>query len=348
MSPAAQAPDTSGPGTAISESLTGASHGANTVTMSVNLMPRAPVEQIVELAVFAEKLGCRRVWVYDEGLSGRDVYVTLAAIAAATERVLIGPGVTNPYVRHPAATAAAIATLDEFSGGRAFLGLGAGGGVTLGPMTIERHAPISTVTETVACIRALFAAHMIDFDGEHVCLRNAKLSYGRANIEIILAGRGPRMVDLAARVADGFYLSYVHKDTIATTVADLRRNTATMNVVYSTTTVLNERDLESARADLSFRLLDSPPEIRDRIGFTNADEQAIRKALAYGGPTAAARHVKVDWVHHFAIIGESATVKVELRSLLADNGIDEFQLAVSDIQRAPELMERTASLLGRT
>ena len=82
---------------------------------SVGLMATAPVSDIVELARRAEKAGCRRCWAYDEGLVTRDVYVTLAAIAGATDRIALGPGITNPYVRHPGATAAAIATLDELA-----------------------------------------------------------------------------------------------------------------------------------------------------------------------------------------------------------------------------------------
>ena len=90
--------------------------------VSVNLMPTAKIETIVELAQLSEKLGYRRCWVYDEGLHTRDVFVTLTAIAIATEKIFLGPGITNPYVRHPGITAAAIASLDEISAGRAFMG----------------------------------------------------------------------------------------------------------------------------------------------------------------------------------------------------------------------------------
>src|SRR5690242_937218 len=75
-----------------------------------------------------ESDGFDDIWVPDERLL-RNVYVSLTTIANATERVTIGPAVTNPYTRHPATTAAAIATIDELSGGRATLALGAGGGL---------------------------------------------------------------------------------------------------------------------------------------------------------------------------------------------------------------------------
>ena len=118
----------------------------------VNLIPEAPVGVISDLAVEAERLGFDRCWVYDEGLATRDLYVTMTAIAQATSRLEIGPGITNAYTRHPGQTAAAIATLDELSGGRAFLGLGAGGSLTLDPLVLGRVHPLETVHQTLSLI----------------------------------------------------------------------------------------------------------------------------------------------------------------------------------------------------
>ena len=66
---------------------------------SVNMMPNIPAKEIANLANYAERKGCKRCWVYDEGLTTRDVYVTLAAIAAKTKKIHLGPGITNAYVR---------------------------------------------------------------------------------------------------------------------------------------------------------------------------------------------------------------------------------------------------------
>ena len=81
------------------------------VCKSINLIPEAPIAEMTALAVLAETLGFDRCWVYDEGLATRDLYVTLTAIALSTDTMEIGPGITNPYTRHPAQTAAAILSL---------------------------------------------------------------------------------------------------------------------------------------------------------------------------------------------------------------------------------------------
>ncbi|MDR1428151.1 MAG: LLM class flavin-dependent oxidoreductase, partial [Bifidobacteriaceae bacterium] len=76
-----------------------------------------PMAHLAQYAAQVEALGFDDLWIPDERLL-RNVYVALTAVANATSRIGLGPGVTNPYTRHPALTAAAIATLGELSGGR--------------------------------------------------------------------------------------------------------------------------------------------------------------------------------------------------------------------------------------
>ncbi len=319
---------------------------ASTLPLSVNLMPEAPIADVVELARLAEEIGCARCWVYDEGLVTRDVYVTLTAIAANTSRIPIGPGITNPFVRHPGATAAAIASLDEFSGGRAFLGLGAGGGLTLDPLAIERKRPLTAVREMVDTLRRLFAQEQVSHTGHTFSFHDARLRYARPDIEIILAGRGPKMTELGGRVADGFNLSYIHKDLLGEHARTLRTAAQgrPFRITYSTMIATTESELEDARSQLTFRLVDSPDQVKELIGMTNADTDAIRSALKEGGPRAAARFVHPDWVKQFVISGTLAECAAELASLMKTNEIDEFQLPVLEIEDAAALIKRAATL----
>lgn len=311
-------------------------------------MPESHVGEVVELACLAEQLGCSRCWVYDEGLVTRDVYVTLSAIAAKTERILIGPGITNPYVRHPGATAAAIATIDELSGGRAFLGLGAGGGLTLDPMAIRRERPLSSVRATVGAIRSLFAGECVDFDGPTFSLRNAVLVYGRPDIDIIIAGRGPKMTALGAELADGFNLSYIHKSLLPAHVESLRAGAGNRPfcITYSTMVVTTDVQFEEARAQLSFRLVDSPPEAKELIGMSDYETQAIRRALITGGPSNAAQYVRPEWVESFVIVGTPDHCAGELSSIMEVQGIDEFQLPVLEVEGAADFIERSITMFS--
>lgn len=320
-----------------------------TLPLSVNLMATGPIERVVELARLAEARGFERCWVYDEGVVTRDVYVTLSAVAAATDRILLGPGITNPYVRHPGATAVAVASLDELSGGRAFLGLGAGGGLTLGPLALARDRPLAAVEQMVEALRALWAGETVSTKGPAFAFDRARLDFGRSDIEIVLAGRGPRMIDLGGRVADGFYLSYVHKSLLAPTIERLRAarpdRPRPFRIVYSTMVATTAEQREAARGQLSFRLVDSPPEVRRLLALTDAQVDRLRAALAEGGPSAAARHVDPAWVEQFVIAGTRAEAGKELRALLTDAGIDEFQVPVTDLDEGAELIDSTVELL---
>ena len=83
--------------------------------------PTQPVRRLVELARLGESLGAEMCFVADEGTE-RDVYVALTAIVEATG-LTVAPAITNPFSRHPVATAAAIATLAELAPGRVMHGL---------------------------------------------------------------------------------------------------------------------------------------------------------------------------------------------------------------------------------
>jgi 5,10-methylenetetrahydromethanopterin reductase len=316
---------------------------------SVNLMPEGPVGRMIELAVEAERLGFRRCWVYDEGLAARDVYVTLAAIAVATDRIALGPGITNPHTRHPGVTAAAVASLDEMSGGRAFLGLGAGGALTLDPMGIKPTKPLTSVRECVTACRALFSGDRVDMAGESFRFDSAQLGFARPDIEIWLAGRGQRMMRTAGELADGFNLSYVHKATIPELTAAIRSGAGDRpppRLSYTTKIVVTDADFEAARRNLTFRLIDQPPHVQELIGFSPEDRSALRAALADGGQPAAALLVKDEWVTPFVIAGTSEECAAELHGMMEVHGFDEFQLPIQELDEAEATMAHVADLFG--
>ena len=160
-----------------------------------------PMPAFAERARLAESLGFDDFWVPDERLL-RNAYASLLTAANATERIRLGTAVTNPYTRNPALTAAAIATVDEASGGRAVLGMGAGGG--LDAYGISRPAPASHLAEAVEVVRLLTAGGTVSFQGRHFSLTDTQLDFPPLRqVPIHLAARGPRILELAGRVADG-------------------------------------------------------------------------------------------------------------------------------------------------
>ena len=169
----------------------------------VALPARVPVAALVEAAREAEALGYAHVWVTDDRLQ-RDVFTVLAAMATATSRIRLGPGVTNPYSRRPALVATAVATLDELSGGRAVLGLGAGG-TNHRALGVRREAPVAALRESIGLIRDLLAGKEVNLEGRVIRADAARLDFEplRSSLPIYLGARGPRMLELAGELADG-------------------------------------------------------------------------------------------------------------------------------------------------
>lgn len=310
---------------------------------SVNIMPEAPVDRIVAVAREAERLGFRRCWVYDEGLAARDVYVVLAAIGSATSTIEIGTGVTNPYTRHPAITAAAVAALDELSGGRAFLGLGAGGSLTLDPLGLERISPLAVVHDVIETARALYAGQRVDHDGDTFALAQAFLDHGRPGIEIWFAGRGPRMLAMAAGAADGVMLEFIHRQLLDDEIARIRAAAdRPVKLAYSTMVAMHPSVLDVIRPHMTYRLVDSPSAVHDLIGMSAADVATVRSAMG-GGLEAAGRHIRDEWILPFVVHGTPEECAVEL-GRLASIGIGEFVLPIVTMEGAEELMEATAGI----
>ncbi|MDR7574075.1 MAG: LLM class flavin-dependent oxidoreductase [Armatimonadota bacterium] len=171
------------------------------VRAGIAIVPQYPPSRLRNLARLVEDLGYGSFWVADEGLH-RNVYVTLSHVAIVTKHLQLGTGVTNPYTRHPALTAAAIATLDELSGGRAVLGLGAGGSATaaLGVMRIH---PAHALREAVEIIHGLTAGGRVDFRGKVFTFSGALDFTPLRRVPVYIAARGPRSLEVAGEVADG-------------------------------------------------------------------------------------------------------------------------------------------------
>jgi len=163
----------------------------------------APVQAMVERARLAEAVGYDTVWLADERFY-REVYSCLTHLAGHTSKALLGPCVTDPFSRHPALTAMAIATLDEVSGGRGILGIGAGIS-GFAELRINRSKPARAIYETIEVIRALLCGGSVDFHGEVINLDRCRLSFVpyRSAIPIYVASNGPLGQRVAGAVADG-------------------------------------------------------------------------------------------------------------------------------------------------
>lgn len=137
----------------------------------------------------------------------REAYVTLGAVASATHRVGIGPSVTNPVTRAPVAIAQAIATIDEMSDGRAWLGIGLG--QSANAICGLPQATVAQLRDGLRTINSAFRAARAHEEwpaGIEVDESVVELQFVTRRVPILVAAGGPKTQQLAAEVADGVML----------------------------------------------------------------------------------------------------------------------------------------------
>lgn len=170
------------------------------VRKGVWLFPGVPAGLLADAVIAAEEHGLDEVWIADEGV-GREPTSVLAAVARSTTRIRLAVGVTSPLLRHPGAIAASLATLDELSSGRAVLGLGVGGHQAVEPFGLATDRPVGLVRDAIETARAVFAVR------SSPAYEPPAHAFGPRSVPVWLGTRGPQLTSLAARAADGIFLS---------------------------------------------------------------------------------------------------------------------------------------------
>jgi len=194
-----------------------------------------PGSELVRAAVLAERAGFPAAWISDHFHPWLDeqghspfVWSVLGGIATATEKLRVTTAVTAPIVRiHPAIIAQAAATtaeLFERSGaggvGRFSLGLGTGEALNehiLGDKWPTPEERLDMLEEAIALIRELWKGETVDHDGEHYVVENARIyTLPSQTPDILVSAFGPKALEVAARIGDGFITTAPSAEDIAT------------------------------------------------------------------------------------------------------------------------------------
>lgn len=165
----------------------------------------------------AEEYGFDHAWTYDHlawrSLADEPWFATvplLAAAAAVTDRIALGTWVASPNFRHPVPFAKDVMGLDDISGGRLLLGLGAGGegydAEVLGPPP-TRGERVARFAEFVDLLDELLTHPVTERTGEHFEAHGARMIPGcvqQPRVPFVVAANGPRAMRIAARHGQGW------------------------------------------------------------------------------------------------------------------------------------------------
>lgn len=169
----------------------------------------ASTTELLRAIRVADQAGLDSVWL-SEDPDGWDAFAVLGAASQQTERIRLGSGVTNPYLRHPNLLAMSVATIDRLSNGRAFLGLGQGQ-----PEWYSHGLGIPTgrspkvLSETIHLLRQWWQPPHRAASTGHFAVRNWPRAVHpvQPHVPIYLAALGPQALAVAARQADGVLLA---------------------------------------------------------------------------------------------------------------------------------------------
>jgi alkanesulfonate monooxygenase SsuD/methylene tetrahydromethanopterin reductase-like flavin-dependent oxidoreductase (luciferase family) len=174
--------------------------------------------ELLELARTAEAAGFASIWLGDHLLYREpergpwDVWTMLAALAAATERVTLGPLVAATAFHEPGIVARMAAAIDEISGGRFVLGLGTGwNGAEFDAFGFPFDHRVSRFEEAFEIIRRLLAGERVTFAGRYHQVRDAVLlPPPRRRVPIMVGGHGPRLLAATLPHVDAWNTWYTH------------------------------------------------------------------------------------------------------------------------------------------
>jgi coenzyme F420-dependent glucose-6-phosphate dehydrogenase len=183
---------------------------------------------LVDLAVAAEEVGFDFVsvsdhyhpWISEQGHSPF-VWSVLGAIAARTDELEVGVGVTCPTVRmHPAVNAHAVATTACLLGDRFTWGVGSGEALNehiLGDRWPPAPQRLEMLEEAMEVMRALWTGESITHYGKHYTVEDARIfDLPDYPIPVIVSAFGDKAAQLAARVGDGLWITGIKDDVIET------------------------------------------------------------------------------------------------------------------------------------
>ena len=308
----------------------------------IEFVPQIPLDELVRLVKIAEDVGFEYAWITDH-YNNKNVYETLALIAAETETIKMGPGVTNPYVRSPAISASAIATIDEISNGRATFGIGPGDKATFDALGIAWEKPVSTIKAAIADINTLLDGGKTEAGA---ALGGAKKVQDA--IPIYMGAQGPKMLETAGEIADGVLINASNPKDYEAAMPMIKKGIGDQAkdfdvAAYTATSIGTDSEAakNAAKIVVAFIAAGSPPPVIERHGLPEGFNEQMGAFLAKGDFGGAIGAVTPEALDAFSVCGtpDEFIPKIEA---LADMGVTQY-VAGSPVGKN---VEESIKLLG--
>src|SRR3954466_10396768 len=189
------------------------------LSFGVTVLPDPPYTRMIELMQLAERLGFEYAWTYDSHVLWQESMPTLALAADRTSKIKLGHMVTNPGTREPTVLASAYATLHDISNGRMIRGIGRGDSARryIG----QKPVKVAEFEAALEMIRPFMNGKEVNWND-----RDLQLKWVRPElpeIQMHVAGYGPKALAVAGRQGDGVIIQLADPDIIQWIMATARQ-----------------------------------------------------------------------------------------------------------------------------
>jgi probable F420-dependent oxidoreductase len=311
------------------------------LSFGVTVLPDPPYTRMIELMQLAESHGFEYAWTYDSHVLWQESMPTLALAADRTSKIKLGHMVTNPGTREPTVLASAYATLHDISNGRMVMGIGRGDSARryIGQQPVK----VAEFEVAVAMIKPFMNGREVDWNDKQLQLKWVRPEL--PEIEMHVAGYGPKALAVAGRQGDGVIIQLADPDIIQWIMATARaaaeeagRDPAALKCIVSAPSHVGD-DLQDAREQVRWFPAMVSNHVKDLIDRYGTDGSTVPKALTdyvqarefydYDEHSrVGAKHggfVTDEICDRFCVIGDVEQCTAKLREL-ESIGVDQFNI----------------------
>ncbi|NND01163.1 MAG: TIGR03842 family LLM class F420-dependent oxidoreductase [Acidimicrobiia bacterium] len=322
----------------------------------VVLQTDPPASRVVELAKLAEERGFNYGWTFDSHMLWQEPFVIYPQMLAATERMIIGPMVTNPSTRDWTLMASTFATLNSMFDGRTICGIGRGDSAVryIG----KKPTTLATMVDSMRVIKGLVAGEEVDYNGTQVRIPWADPGW---DLPMWAAGYGPKALATVGQHADGFILQLADPQILEWTMKAVRtaaveagRDPDSISICVVAPAYVGD-DIAHQRDQLRWFGGMVGNHVHDMVKRYGEDDSQVPKVLSdyiraregydydhhgkAGNPST--DFVPDEIVDRFCVLG-TAQDHIEKLNLLKDMGVDQFGIYLMHDQQ-----EETLAAYGR-
>ena len=251
------------------------------LSFGVTVLPDPPYQRLIELTKMAEDQGFEYGWTYDSHVLWQESMPVMALLADQTSKIKLGHMVTNPAIRDPTVLASAYATLQDISNGRMIMGVGRGDSSVR--YVGRKPMKVADFEEALQMVKPFMNGKEVTWNDKQLQLKWVRPEL--PEIEMHVAGYGPKALAVAGRQGDGVIIQLADPDIIQWIMDTARkaaeeagRDPAALKCIVSAPSHISD-DLADAREQVRWFPAMVSNHVQDLIDRYGTDGSVVPKVL---------------------------------------------------------------------